>query len=88
MTEHSYTIILPIAGETLGRWLEDNHASINISCALGTYHVHVTLHRLEWHSEVGNLSVRRTSDIEVSGYGKTLEAALLGAMQKSVEVIG
>jgi len=84
MKEHSYTILLPISGETLGRWLEENRATIKIQCMLGTYHVHINMHRLGPYEENGNLSVTQSSDIEVSSYGKTLEAALLAGMQKCV----
>lgn len=83
--EHSYTILLPISGEKLGRWLEENNAAVRISCALGTYHVHINRHRLDSFKETGNLSVRRCGDVEVSAYGKTLESALLSAMQKCME---
>lgn len=83
--EHSYTILLPISGESLGRWLEENNATITISCALGTYHVHINRHHLKSMKEEGNFSVKRSSDIEVSAYATTLEAALLAAMQKCRE---
>ena len=83
--EHSYTILLPISGESLGRWLEENHAEISIRCALGTYHVIINRHQLESYKEQGDVSVNRASDVRVSSYGKTLEAALLAAMQKCIE---
>jgi len=83
--EHSYTILLPISGESLGRWLEENSAAISVSCALGTYRVCVNRHCFGSFKEVGNLSVRRSSDIEVSAYGPTLEGALFAAMQKCLE---
>lgn len=84
--EHSLTLTLPISGESLGRWLEENSATISIACMVGTYHVHINRHRLESNvPERGNLSVKRSSDIEVSAYDKTLEAALGAAMRKCSE---
>jgi hypothetical protein len=83
--EHSYTILLPVSGEAFGRWLDENHATVEISCALGTYHVRVNRHRLDSFKESGNVSVRRCGDLEVSAYSKTLEEALLTAMQKCME---
>ncbi len=83
--EHSYTILLPISGETLGKWLEENNATIEISCQLGTYHVRINRHRLDSYKDVGNVSVTRSGDVQVSSYGKTLESALLAAMQKCQE---
>jgi hypothetical protein len=83
--EHSYTILLPISGESLGRWLEENNASIAVTCQLGTYNVRINRHFLGAYKETGDLCVRRSSDVEVYAYGKTLEAALLAAMQKCTE---
>lgn len=84
-TEHSYTILLPISGESLGRWLEENNASIRITCQIGTYNVRVNRHLLLSYKEKGDIGVRRSSDVEVSVYGKTFEGALLAAMQKCTE---
>lgn len=83
--EHSYTILLPISGESLGRWLEENNASIKITCQMGTYNVRVNRHFLGSYKESGNIGVRRSSDVEVSAYGKTLEEGLLAAMRKCAE---
>lgn len=52
---------------------------------VGTYHVHINRHRLESNVERGGLSVTRSSDVEVSTYDKTLEAALGAAMRKCSE---
>lgn len=83
--EHSLTLTLPISGESLGRWLEENSATISIACMVGTYHVHINRHRLESNVERGGLSVTRSSDVEVATYDKTLEAALGAAMRKCSE---
>lgn len=81
----AYTILLPMSGEKFGRWLEEHHAMVHISCQLGTYNVRVNRHRLESFKERGDVSVRRSGDVEVSAYGKSLEAALLAALEKCAE---
>jgi len=84
-TEHSYTILLPVAGEDFGKWLEDNNATVEFSCQLGTYHVHVNRHRLDTHKETGDVSVTRSGDVRVSVYNRVFEAALLTALKKCDE---
>lgn len=83
--ERSYTILLPVSGEDFGKWLEDNNATIEISCQLGTYHVCINRHRLDSYKDVGNTSVTRSGDVRISVYDKVFEAALLNATKKCEE---
>jgi len=80
-TEHSYTILLPVSGEDFGKWLEDNNATIEISCQLGTYHVCINRHRLDGYKDTGSISVTRSGDVGVSSCDKVFEAALFNAMK-------
>ena len=80
-----YSIRLPLSAEAFGRWLEENNATGSISCSLGKYNVRVNRHTMISYKETGNVGVRRSSDVEVSAYGDTIEGTLLAAMQKCME---
>lgn len=84
-TERLYKISLPFSNEDFGRWLEENNATIEISCQLGTYHVLINRHRLDAHKETGNLSVTRSGDVRVSVYDKEFDVALRTTMAKCRE---
>lgn len=80
---HEFTVSLPMSNESFGRWLEENGASVSISCQLGTYNVRVNYHELGSYKESGNVSVTRSSDTEVSAHGKSFAMALALAMSGS-----
>ena len=46
-----YTIKLPLADDSLGRWMEENGANLSLSCMLGTYHATLGMKRLISYSD-------------------------------------
>lgn len=42
----SFTIKLPVAADKLGRWMEENGASLSLNCMLGQYHATIGMKRL------------------------------------------
>lgn len=79
------TIVLPVSDESFGRWLEENNASVGITCSLGNYHVTVNHHSLTAFKEEGDVSVNRSNDVRVSAYGKTFAETLHRALTVKVK---
>lgn len=73
-------IRLPQSPDAFGRWLEENGASVEISCSLGQFSVTVTRHKL--HSYADKTGSHR-EEWSLSRYGKDFCEVLREAMRAS-----
>ena len=74
----AYTIQMPVAADELGRWLEAHGGSIEMSCALGTWHVTISQKKVLSYSDAGG---QRYEAWEVSRYSRNMMEALEEALR-------
>ena len=72
----TFTIKLPEAKETVGRWLEENNITIEISSALGKYTVTACRQLDVTYRENGAVSREQRSVLRVTVYGEELNEAI------------
>lgn len=75
-----FTVTLPVAQDTFGRWLEAHGCSYHVACMLGTYHVTVTKRKLLAYSDEDG---KHAEEWEYTGYSTDLSTAMLQAFRKA-----
>jgi hypothetical protein len=78
---------LPESDEDFGKWLERNHARVEIACSFGLYSVEITLYDLQEYTEDNRVSLRRGSKIELSSTSKSFDDAFAKAVTAAEKAI-
>lgn len=74
----TFTLMLPVAADALGRWCEENGASIEACCMLGVWHVSVSKKQLHSYSDERG---EHSEHWEVSRHDRDLMVAFEGALR-------
>ena len=85
MSAVNLRITLPVAGDVIGRWMEDHGASVSFQVMLGKYRATIGWRKVHSYSDASGAHVETW---EVSRDGATATEAVTAALEVAMRIAG